>query len=111
MAFTADLVKRINADDELPFGALREGKGLDGARLARLLKPYGIKPRGTVRMGDATAKGYHAEDFADAWKRYLPPPQASQTSPTDQQSPESPHEQRDVTDVTDTAEAEDDPLT
>jgi len=109
-AFSATLVKTINANDDLPFGAWRDGKGLDGRGFARLLKPYGIKPRGTVRIGDDTAKGYHATDLADAWARYLRPSQASQASHADQQSPETPPEHRDVTDVTDTAEADDDPL-
>jgi hypothetical protein len=115
---TADLLTAINADEELPFGGWRESKGLDARTLARMLKRYddNIRPR-TVRIGDDTAKGYHAEDFADAWTRYLSPPEAShasQPSPTDQRSDEKPHEQRDVTDVTDVtgaAEVADDQLT
>lgn len=43
------------------------------ARLARLLKPYGIKVR-TIRLADGTTpKGYHAADFKEAWERYCPP--------------------------------------
>ncbi|WP_081748532.1 DUF3631 domain-containing protein [Nocardiopsis sp. CNT312] len=56
------------------------GKGLDSRGLSRLLKDYttahgeAIKSR-TVRMPDgSTPKGYHAADLADAWSRYLPPP-------------------------------------
>jgi hypothetical protein len=104
---TVDLLAAINADDELPFGGWREGKGLDARTLARMLRRYGPRPR-TVRVGDATAKGYHAEDLADAWARYLPPSHASHA---DQQSPEHPREQRDVTDVTHVTESEDDQLT
>lgn len=115
---TTDLLAAINADDELPFGGWRESKGLDARGLARTLKRYddNIRPR-TVRIGDVTAKGYHAADFADAWARYLPPPQASQASQPsqpDQRSSENPYESKDVTDVTDVtdaAEVEDDPLT
>jgi hypothetical protein len=46
-------------------------------RLARLLKPYGIRPAGTIRIGsgeDDTRKGYKLEAFADAFERYLPEP-------------------------------------
>lgn len=104
---TVDLLVAINADDELPFGGWREGKGLDVWTLARTLRRYGPRPR-TVRIGDATAKGYHAADLADAWGRYLPPSHASQSSYADQQSPEHPREQMDVTDA---SESEDDQLT
>jgi hypothetical protein len=66
---TKAICTALNADDELPFGGYRRGDGIDGRGLARLLKPYGIKPQ-TVRDDDETAKGYKAEDFAEAWKRY-----------------------------------------
>ena len=37
-------------------------------KLAFLLKPYGVRPR----QNDArTARGYHAADFADPFRRYL----------------------------------------
>ena len=42
------------------------------AKLARLLKPYRIKVR-SIRLSDgSTPKGYHREDFEQAWKRYCP---------------------------------------
>jgi Protein of unknown function (DUF3631) len=107
VAFTADLLKRINEDEGLPFGGWRDGKGLDGRGLSRLLKPYEVKSR-TVRIDQATAKGYHAADLADAWARYLPSPegsQASQPSHADPQSPDNPHEHGDVTDVTDVTDS------
>ena len=100
---TASLLMAINADETLPFGGWREGKGIDARTLARLLKPYGAKP-GTVRIGPATAKGYYAADLADAWDRYLPPSaasQASQPSHGPQQSSRSQCVSRDVTAVTD----------
>lgn len=36
------------------------------------MKGYGIKSK-VVRIGERTPRGYASEDFADAWKRYLPP--------------------------------------
>jgi hypothetical protein len=68
---SAELLEKINGDEELPFGGWRDGRGLDGRGLARLLKPYGVK-RATIRFGDKTAKGYRRESLADAWARYLP---------------------------------------
>lgn len=70
---SAELRVAINADEELPFGGWRDGKGLDPRGLARMLKPYGVHPR-SVRLGDgSTPKGFLREQFADAWERWLPP--------------------------------------
>lgn len=70
---TVDLLAAVNGDEELPFGGWRDGKGLDARRLARLLKPYGIRPR-TIRVGDRTEKGYMRESFSEPWERWLPTP-------------------------------------
>jgi len=70
---TAELLERINADEELPFGGWRDGKGLDGRKLARLLRPYKVRPDSIRPHGsDRTVKGYLREWFADAWQRWLP---------------------------------------
>jgi hypothetical protein len=70
------ICKALNADEELPFGDYRDGQGLNPRGLANLLRPYGIKPR-NVRVPGATgvAKGYQAEQFTDAWKRYTSAPE------------------------------------
>jgi Protein of unknown function (DUF3631) len=42
------------------------------AKLARLLKPYGIRARG-IRLADRTTpRGYLRQDFEEAWGRYCP---------------------------------------
>jgi hypothetical protein len=97
---TADLLASINADEELPFGAWNEGKGIEARRLARLLKPYGIKPK-SIRVGDGTPKGYTLEDLQDAFARYLPEPQQAQQA--QQVEPLPPHGTGDVADVADVA--------
>lgn len=71
---TSDLLTALNGNDELPFGGWRKGEGIDARAVAKLLRPYELKPR-TVRLEDgSTAKGY-ARDAAleDAFARYLPP--------------------------------------
>jgi hypothetical protein len=69
---TTDLLERINADEELPFGGWRDGGGLDPRGLARMLRPYRIRPR-SIRIGDdPSGKGYLREQFRDAWERWLP---------------------------------------
>ena len=70
---SADVIRGLNALEEAPWGDLN-GKPLDQRRLARLLKPYGIKS-GTVTLGPGdTPKGFYATALHDAFTRYLPPP-------------------------------------
>jgi len=70
---TADLLDQLNADDELPFGGWNDGAGLKPRNLARLLKPYGIRPT-KIRpsQGGTPLNGYRKDQFTDAWVRYLP---------------------------------------
>jgi hypothetical protein len=49
-----------------------------GSRLARILKPFDIKP-GQLWMDGVNVRGYEADWFAKAWEIYLPP----LSSPTD----------------------------
>jgi hypothetical protein len=42
---------------------------IDERKLAKLLRPYDIRPR-TIRIGSETAKGYDCDDFEPALKRY-----------------------------------------
>jgi hypothetical protein len=68
---TVDLLDRLHALDEAPWGDLR-GKPLDPRGLANLLRPYEIGST-TVRVADWHGKGYRRDDFFDGWSRYLPP--------------------------------------
>lgn len=73
---TADLLAALVEREVGPWGEWwsRQVQGGDtrgpAHRLAKLLKPYGISPK-TVRVGDATPRGYLREDFKDAFSRYL----------------------------------------
>ncbi|ARZ68748.1 hypothetical protein SMD11_3104 [Streptomyces albireticuli] len=75
---TAVILQCLLAMDDAPWGDL-DDKPINSRVLARLLGQYvtsankPIKPRG-VRVGSGTPKGYYAEDLADAWERYCPPP-------------------------------------
>ncbi len=101
---TADLLASINADEELPFGAWNEGRGVEARRLGRLLKPYGIKPK-SIRMGNGTPKGYALEDLHDAFARYLPAePQQAQRA--QRAEPPPPHRTGDVADVAHSGDGE-----
>jgi len=66
---SADLVSALIQIEESPWGDMH-GKPINARRLARLLKPYGIRPQ-TIRIDDKTPKGYRQADFQDVWMRYL----------------------------------------
>ena len=48
----------------------RGRKPITKAGVARLLKPFEIRPN-TIRTPEGTPRGYRAEDFQDAFNRYL----------------------------------------
>jgi hypothetical protein len=69
---TEIILRGLHGIEEAPWRDMK-GKPLDDRGLARRLRQYGIKSR-TVRIGEATPKGYERADFFDAWSRYIPPP-------------------------------------
>ena len=76
---TKHLLEQLAADKEAPWADWRN-KGLTPWTLADILRPYGIRSR-TVKLRDgSSAKGFKVEQFADAWKRYLPSASESVTS-------------------------------
>jgi hypothetical protein len=69
---TAQLIQALCADKEAPWDGWSHGKPLTPRPLARLLVQYGVRSR-TIRLDDShTPKGYHRDQFEDAWSRYLP---------------------------------------
>lgn len=97
---TEQSLEAINADEELPFGGWRDGRGLDARGLARQLRPYGLRPR-TVKLPDgSTAKGYHRDArVEEAFARYLPRPSTEPSPPSPEGRP-SAHSRAEVTQVT-----------
>jgi putative DNA primase/helicase len=69
------LVKALEAMEGHPWAEFgRARKAITKNGLARLLKPYRIRPS-TIRTGVGehdTGKGYRLSQFADAFARYLP---------------------------------------
>jgi len=62
------------ADKTAPWATYNKGQEISQAQVARLLKPYGIKPK-TIRWDDGTKdgsfpKGYLFEWFADVFERF-----------------------------------------
>ncbi len=101
---SAQLAELLSQREESPWGP-RYGQPFGPRNVAKLLKPYGIKPK-TIRDGEVTMKGYHRDDLADVWRFYLPStPEQTVTSVTPSQTP--PRSPRIVTDVTDVTRVQD----
>ncbi len=76
---TETLLRYLHGINEAPWATFtKAGKPMTARHLATMLRPYKIIPR-SVRVAETarvsatdTPKGYHVEDFADAFSRYLP---------------------------------------
>jgi hypothetical protein len=90
---SAELVRKLVALEDRPWPTCSRGeRPLTQNGLARLLKPFGIVPAGTMRVGDRTMKGYRTSAFEDVFNRYLPcsPPfEPSQRNKVNKDGPES----------------------
>jgi hypothetical protein len=91
-----DLMKELIEDPEKSWDTYNRGKPITMRQVTKQLAPYGIKSK-TIRFGYDTEKGFEAEQFADAFARYLPAPSQDPES----QSNNSPQPNKDkVFDVT-----------
>jgi hypothetical protein len=70
---TVDLVEVLCEEEASPWGDFSHGKRITPQAVARLLRPFDIRPV-VVRIGESTPRGYRLEDFEDAWSRYLASP-------------------------------------
>ena len=71
---SSELIAKLNALSERPWGDWKRGRGLSPRTLVNLLEPFGVVST-TVRFGPSvkdTKKGYTKNRFMDAWSRYLP---------------------------------------
>jgi Protein of unknown function (DUF3631) len=67
---SAALAEALHEIEEAPW-AEWYGRPITANAIARLLKPYEVKPK-KLRIGDATPRGYRRDQFVDAWERYIP---------------------------------------
>src|SRR5262249_6498608 len=66
------LAERLAENPDGPWREWKNGKALTQVQLARLLKPFGIKPDVIRPPGsETTIRGYQRAWFEDAWERYL----------------------------------------
>ena len=72
---SVEICAALTAMESRPWAEWKASKGaspkpLTPNQLARLLKPFGIAPTGTIRVEDRTFKGYYRHQFREAWDRY-----------------------------------------
>lgn len=67
---TEQIVNGLGQVEGSPWGEWSKGKTITPIALAKLLKPFGIRPK-KIRLGDETRQGYDLKDFKDAFERYL----------------------------------------
>ena len=68
-----DLLSELIAGEEAAWATYDQGRPMGPRQLSTCLSGYGIKPN-SIRIGDATPKGYMRKDFDDVFARYLPSP-------------------------------------
>jgi len=67
-----DLTKELVEMEDRPWPEYRKGKEISKTGVARILKPFGIKPK-TIRLETGkTPRGYLLEQFDDTFLVYLP---------------------------------------
>lgn len=66
---SASIVDALVEIESSPWGEWH-GKAISKIGVARILKRYDIRPK-KIRSGETTFNGYHRDDFADAWSRYI----------------------------------------
>lgn len=70
---TTDLVGELVTLEGQPWAEWRNGRPITSHGVARLMRPFSIRPRNTRDMG-AVLKGYHLADVQAAFIRYSAPP-------------------------------------
>ena len=104
---SATLITHLLQMEGHPWAELGSSRSpLSKNRMARLLRPFGIHPTGTIRVGASTPKGYLRSAFEDTWRQYsvsssfVPPQQPpSRHNPSGPPGPEDsqpPHPDNDV---------------
>jgi hypothetical protein len=69
---TSALLYSLTANEESPWAEFQRGFPLTATSLARLLRPFDIRPR-DLRFDGGILKGYARVDFEDTFARYLLP--------------------------------------
>lgn len=67
---TDDLIEGLAKFESSPWAELNHGKPISRHGLSRLLRAFQIAPR-VIRVEEKTPRGYHRDQFEEAWRVYL----------------------------------------
>ncbi len=65
------IVQKLAELEERPWPEWRHGNPITTRQLARLMGPFGVKPK-QLRKNDEKVRGYERGDLEEAWERYAP---------------------------------------
>ena len=80
---TDELIEDLAKFESSPWAELNHGKPISRHVLSRLLRPFQIAPR-VIRVEGKTPRGYHRDQFEEAWSVYLPSYSPCQTATSQQ---------------------------
>jgi Protein of unknown function (DUF3631) len=66
------ILKGLNADREAPWADWRKGDGMSAEKLARMLKPFGVKSA-QIQRDHIRDRGYLFDHLKPVFERYLSP--------------------------------------
>jgi hypothetical protein len=93
--FTKEILAALCRDENRPWTEWNNGKPITGSQLAKLLRPFRVRPK-SVRRGPETDKGYRRGWFDDVFARYLPASQSVTASQPSEAAAFSRHKLRQV---------------
>jgi hypothetical protein len=76
-----DLAASLGSMESRPWPDMGGGRPITQRGIARLLAPFGMEPRNLKLPAGVVAKGYHAEQFQEAWEAYCPPQEVENPLP------------------------------
>lgn len=68
---SAELVAALIDDTEAGWATYNRGRAITPRQIAKRLSEYHIAPH-SIRVLGSVVRGYNRDDFAEAWRRYLP---------------------------------------
>lgn len=71
---SADMIMKLVADPERPWGRVHRGRRIDARDLAERLRSFGLRPVSLKTAGGEVVRGYRGDDLAEAYARYLNAP-------------------------------------
>jgi putative DNA primase/helicase len=78
---TRDLIDALVEMEHRPWSEWKNGYPITPYQIARLLKPFRIKPR-KIKFSNTALQGYSLNDFQNIFSLYIPPPRSGTPEPS-----------------------------